>query len=297
MMNEEKAKKYAELAIEKLRNETKLPFLGIDLAETQPSIFDSKIGGTPYLPRECEIPTSKNGRQMKLLAQINCKNLVTLAEYPHNGILQFFLTTDPMWDESFVKYYPEIDTSLTEAEILPRIQNFHEGVDGAFPVKGEYGMLFTPKLESMSSDDYYLQALFCQNYTEISGEYISNPEDAGNGEYGEVVYKIFEAYSDNAHSFGTKIGGYESSTQPPDYFIYQPKEYASPHSHWKTYVEKIDMKSDDTVLLLFQSASHYHNSKDYKVLWGDAGVARFCIKRKDLKNCDFSNVWFSWDCS
>lgn len=293
-MSEEKDLEYARLAIEKLRKETMTPYLQIDLRDTQPSIFDSKIGGIPYLPKDAVLPVDTKGRQMKLLAQINCKNLVTLAEYPHKGILQFFLTTDYAWEESCVKYYPEIDATLTEADILPRIQEFHEGTDGSFPVNGEYGVTFTPKMESMSYDDKRLEALFCQYYTQLSGEYISCPEDA---EYGDVVYEVFEEYCDSTRSYGTKIGGYESSTQPPDYLTYRPKEYDNGYQYYKTFVEEIDMESDDTMLLLFQQDSDYKNSQDYQVLWGDAGVARFFIKRSDLKKCDFSKVWFTWDCS
>lgn len=87
-------------------------------------------------------------------------------------------------------------------------------------------------------------------------------------------------------------------SQLVDYLTYRPKEYAEKYnSRWKNYVEEIDMKSDDCNLLLFQLNSDYHNSSEYKVLWGDAGVAHFHITRKDLKERNFDKAWFYWDCS
>ena len=31
-------------------------------------------------------------------------------------------------------------------------------------------------------------------------------------------------------------------------------------------------------------------------MWGDAGVANFFISEQDLKNKDFTNVVYNWDC-
>ncbi|MDE5946121.1 MAG: DUF1963 domain-containing protein [Oscillospiraceae bacterium] len=33
------------------------------------------------------------------------------------------------------------------------------------------------------------------------------------------------------------------------------------------------------------------------IKWGDAGVGRFKISRKDLKNRNFENAYLVWDCS
>jgi uncharacterized protein YwqG len=44
-------------------------------------------------------------------------------------------------------------------------------------------------------------------------------------------------------------------------------------------------------MLLFQLAYD-----DY-VMFGDGGIANFFIKKEDLKVCDFSKVWYNWDCS
>jgi len=288
-------KEYAELAVEKLKNETRMPILHIDLTDTKTSIFESKIGGIPYLPKDEEIPLGKNGRQMKLLAQFNCKDFEPLKDYPHSGILQFWLTTDFAWEEYTVKFYGDnIDYSLTENDVIPRIADFVDGKDGCFPVNGEYGVEFTPDEETISYHDERLKTLFCQYYTEISGEYISDPEDAG-----DEVYEVFEEYTDDAFAYGSKIGGYELRTQLVDYLTYRPENYDRTlrWSKYKQYISDIDIKSDNEDLVLFQLDSHYSNSRDYRVLWGDAGVAHFSITRGNLKAGNLEAVSFYWDCS
>lgn len=45
----------------------------------------------------------------------------------------------------------------------------------------------------------------------------------------------------------------------------------------------------DTLLLQMDS--------DEFVEWGDAGVANFFINSEALRNCDFSRVWYYWDCT
>ncbi len=284
------AQQYAKLVNERIIRETTVPKLDIELINEKPGITQSKIGGMPYLPDNFEIPADKNGRQMKLLAQFNCADLSELEDFPHTGILQFWLTTDFMWDDFKVVYHETIDESVSESSAAERITEY---TDGAFPVKGEYSVRFKTGSEPMSRDDERLMALFCQYYTELSGEWITSPEDAGDAAYDE-----FGAYSEEYSGCGHKLGGYYYICQLPDYLIYRPKEYAEKYNRrWDRYTEGIDMHSDDCTVMLFQLDSEYHNSSDYSVMWGDAGAAHFCISRKDLKNRNFDNVSYYFDCS
>jgi uncharacterized protein YwqG len=52
---------------------------------------------------------------------------------------------------------------------------------------------------------------------------------------------------------------------------------------------------DDNWLLLFQMDSDSNES--IEIMWGDMGVANFFILSEDLKNLNFDNVWYNWDCS
>ncbi len=279
----------AKLAYEELISETKTPYLEIRLEDTFPGIFESKVGGLPYLPKNAEIPLDSKGKPMKLLAQIDCKDLKELSEHPHEGILQFWLTTVWPWEDFKVIYHKEINRTLMKEEVLIKLSDYIQEEKDCSPVKGEYGMKFSLKEESMSREDNRLKALFCQFYNKYSGDDIVEPEDAGEGKFGMVVYDIFEEYCENAYGMGHKIGGYKGAAQLTEYY-----QSSTP----------IDVKSDESSVLLFQLDSDYAmvnfetRKHDWiKVMWGDSGVGNFSIKRRDLKNCDFSNVFFQWDCS
>lgn len=47
--------------------------------------------------------------------------------------------------------------------------------------------------------------------------------------------------------------------------------------------------------LLFQLDTDYIGKEDV-VMWGDSGVGNFFINSEKLKNCDFSDVLYNWDC-
>ena len=63
--------------------------------------------------------------------------------------------------------------------------------------------------------------------------------------------------------------------------------------HHRQFEEKY--KKYDTVL--FQLDSEYdENTKKWKVCIGDAGVLNFFINREKLKNKDFTEILYNWDC-
>jgi hypothetical protein len=98
---------------------------------------DSKSGGSPHLISEKDVPFYEN-RPLKLLAQINCKDLLQLQDFPHEGMLYVFLdledhpTKFPEKKGQFkIFYYPSIEqlipvkqeltsfSGLTETRIVP----------------------------------------------------------------------------------------------------------------------------------------------------------------------------------
>ena len=266
---------YGKMALEQLEKETKLPFMSIKTVDKTPAISDSKFGGLPYLPLNESLPLDKEGKPMRLLAQINCKDLAGLEEYPQEGMLQFYLTTNPRWDESVVKYYEAVDETVTAEMVAGRIIENYENSD-CFPVEAEYGLEFTLSKEAMSRDDNRLMALFCQYFTKLSGTWISVPDDGG-----EEVYELFEGYCDDSYAGGHKVGGYNSAAQLPDYYPYRESDAF------------IDVKADESPVLLFQMDSESKKN----IMWGDLGVARFLIKRSDLKARRFEKAYLVWDCS
>lgn len=54
-------------------------------------LWESRVGGMPYLPLNEKYPTNSEGTPLKLLAQINFAQMPKLENYPEKGILQFLL--------------------------------------------------------------------------------------------------------------------------------------------------------------------------------------------------------------
>ena len=76
----------------------------------------------------------------------------------------------------------------------------------------------------------------------------------------------------DTNGFGHKIGGYPAFTQE-------------------------DPREEDTSydFLMLQLDSEFGDGKD-RILWGDAGICNFFINSEKLKNLDFSDVIYNWDC-
>ncbi len=281
----------AKAAAQKVIDETKTPCLSISLEEEPLSIFDSKVGGLPYLPKNFTIPLDKDGRQMQLLAQIDCAELEALPDYPHEGMLQFWMSDKWAWEEAIVLYHKTIDRTVTEDSVTTKIQVYKKDNAHSFPVIGSYRMRFTLSEESMTNNDCRLKSLFCQYYTELSGKYISDPEDAESPD----IYDVFVGDCEERDgAFGNfhKVGGYPYSTQFNDW------DYCE-YERGKEF----DIHADDAPMMLFQLCSDFApvnfatRTHDWiKVMWCDSGVGRFFIKRMDLKQCAFEKAWFSWDC-
>ena len=71
------------------------PVLGFNITETDTGLFDCKMGGMPYFPKNMEYPVSRwkddAGTPMKLLVQLNFEKLPHIEDFPEKGILQIFI--------------------------------------------------------------------------------------------------------------------------------------------------------------------------------------------------------------
>lgn len=86
------------------------------------TVWQSKMGGNPYFPKDREYPTeSDTGKVMPLLLQINCADVPPIAgfDFPQQGMLQFYLGFEPA-DASGtpgkyrVLYFPELSTDVQD---------------------------------------------------------------------------------------------------------------------------------------------------------------------------------------
>lgn len=262
--------------IETLKKNTQRPVCKVKLTEEKCSIYDSKMGGMPYLPKNENIPENEEKQQLFLLAQINFAQMPQLPDFPTTGILQIFINLDELWGADFknwtntkgfkVIYHENIDENINENDIKIKLKFRNDEVYPPFMINKEFKMNFVYQIEGISFSDFKYNELFLKLYKEkYPDEEITSFYDLDD----EFIEKLWDDETYNGS--GTKIGGYPFFTQS------DPRD---------------DDEYKDFDILLFQSDSDI----SLDILWGDCGVANFFIKVKDLKHKNFSNVGYNWDC-
>ena len=265
---------------EEIKEEISQPVMKIALKEENATIFDSKVGGIPYLPSQELWPLDEGGNQLRLLVQINCRDLQGLEMFPQTGILQFFIKNDnDLWglnlddymdQQGFrVLYHENVDDTVTEEIVKSFLAQKEEQweEDEYFPVNGEYRMNFMLGRESLSISDYRMELELKRRFKERF------PEDELL-DFWDLEEEVYDAIMEEDGGQGHKVSGYPFFTQS------DPREEGSEHN-----------------ILLFQLDSEFgvKGSGD-KVIWGDSGVGNFFIREEDLKKLDFSNILYNWDC-
>ena len=244
-------------------------FIGIELNKKRgvPQTT-SKVGGYPYFPQNMEYPKAANGDPLDFLAQINFSEVPAFENYPTSGLLQFFIARDDLYgldfdDQFSQKNYRVIYHENTDA---PTIKSFPE-LD-AIRTNDEY---YSPNMTNAEFEmSFYRDASYVPCYDKEFEKYMGLETWPFFEQFGEKEDLIWESYSEFIYSSGNKIGGYAFFTQE------DPRIYHKDIEDW---------------VLLFQLDSDYED-----IMWGDSGVGGFFISKEDLKNRDFSKVFYNWDC-
>ena len=266
----------------------KKPMIKISLSDDKPTLFQSKFGGVPYLPKNVEVPKNKENQQLTLLAQINIEELPKNNIYPmKEGILQFWILNDdvlgldydPHLGDGFkIIYYKEIDKSVTEEEVLEKYKPYKEE-DSYFPIEGEFSLSFklTDGYFSDSNDDF----------REIVDREMKKFHDENKDKYSDILkiydkenqlnyWEIWDILEEDKEigerlfGAGHKIGGFPNFTQS-------------------------DIREvGDYEILLLQIDSE--GTEKNEIMWGDCGIANFFIREKDLKKLNFDRAIYNWDC-
>ena len=279
----EKIKKFIE-EFKKLENRETIKINLI--SETKTPLTSSNVAGWFYLPKTSTIPTTSKGEQLMYLAQINCEELPENSIYPSKGIMQFWIFggdynlgndyTKPTSDsKKRVIYYPEIEEHFTEVELSEMHKPEEDKKEGELITPINDGAPFAMSFEKTSQwplpNDFRFEEIFNEKLNEHIEETKAEEgfESYDIGE--EEVDDIIEELDIPNH---TQIGGYGHFTQE------DPRMY----DDFEDYTE-----------LLFQLDSEF-GTDDYYILWGDCGVGNFFAKKEQLRNLDFAECLYSWDC-
>lgn len=255
---------------DEILQKTAVPCMMLKLTDTKPGLLDSKVGGIGYVPHDGQIPWDSEGKELQLLAQIDCTK-ITLEDFPHQGLLQFWILNNDVYGLDFedntrqntfrVLYYKDVDRTVTEDEVRGKMHGDASDDDCYFPVFDCYGLAFSAETDTISACDCHFDSritkLVQKYYPDEAEDLLDDPTD-------------FE--DEDKNGFGHKIGGYPGFTQ------WDPRS-----------------EDDSHEVLLFQLDSEFEDGED-KILWGDAGICNFFINRENLRRCDFSDVIYNWDC-
>jgi len=236
---------------------TILPTVTLQLSPNDAlTVWQSKIGGEPYLPLDTAYPVDSNGNPLALLAQFNFAEIPNLPNFPDQGILQFYIATDDLYGMNF-------DDQQQQSGF--KVLYFDQVIEDVKQLKQDFS-------DIQLDDDEYLLPFTGQYAIEFSltMQPISTEDEGFN--IGDGSDDFYEAYSENFTSTGHRLGGYPYFTQS------DPRGY---NKAIRDYVLLFQLDTDDA---------------ENEIMWGDSGVGNFFIHPEDLKKRDFSKVLYNWDC-
>lgn len=264
-------KENVEKVLKLLQEKTTKEVVKIKAIKGETGLLDSKFSGMPYLPQGFEYPEDDNG-PLKLLAQINFAQMPYIKGFPIEGILQFYVGCDDLYGAEFdeptrqtgfrVVYHKVVEGDLSKLQQAPSFENLEED---CFPIlEKDLKLTFTKEEEYISLDDWRFEEMFIEEYNKLSDEPIEKIYDLPDTIYNELC---------EGRTQGHRVGGYPFFTQ------YDPREG--------------NVELEGHTVLLFQMDT---DNKENGIMFGDSGVCNFFIREEDLKNYDFSNVIYNWDC-
>lgn len=282
----------------------------LDLSR-KPSLTDSKFGGLPYWDLQKEYPQTSEGNKLALLAQFNLDELNREGknvggQLPKSGMLQIFIDVlnddyvygmemtayDPEKGVDFhreadgkllqngfrVVYHPQIDPAVTAEAVksigMPVVSDDTELYS---PLDAEYAVRLEPKTCYMTPWDMHFDQMMLQAAKEV-GVQLQEDRDVYDQLSDTLQSRLVEMNGLEDDGFGHWMLGYPSFTQADD-----PRGYQED-------LARFDVQ-------LFQMDSEYRKEENVEIMWGDMGVANFFIPSENLKNCDFSDILYSWDCT
>lgn len=260
----------ARAIVEEIKRRTAMDCYKLTIRpDRQPGLFDSKFGGFPYWDPTLPYPVDSAGEKLVLLAQINFDQFPADDPLPQGGMLQFFVGQDDCFGMEFsggraggyrVVYHENIDPSITEEQLKP-LDIPTQAETEIFPLARPIAVTMEKSTSYMGPVDGRFDDLFSQVYQAVTGQ----ASGKGIHHWGTLERNDRDYLWDQLDTDGHHLLGYPYFTQE------DPRE-----GFYET--------------LLFQMDS------DDGILWGDAGVGNFFIDLEKLKQRDFSDVFYTWDC-
>jgi uncharacterized protein YwqG len=239
------------------------PFIKISPEpESNVNWWQSKFGGLPYLPKGVEYPRNPEGEPLFLLAQINFAEVPPLEGFPQKGILQFYILDEHLFGINF-----DDNTIQSDWRILyfPDPDSNEENLITNFEFLPEpkeiTQWLLRDRCYALKFEKSYVPTLI-ENCDALMNREADCP----------IPYELDDEYREKFSPFGHKIGGvprFNQGDQRPE-----------------------ALNEEDQYILLLQ----IDTDPAVGIEWGDGGTAHFFVKKSALRNLDFTEVIYNWDC-
>lgn len=298
-----------------------------------PGLTESRVGGVPYWDFAQEYPRTKAGQPLRFLAQINLaqispEELKALSlPLPEKGLLQFFLYPDEDLScaqeegKRRVIYHPDVPeiVSLSKArhkqEQKAQLRRFADKGLGlehvcnlqfedstlfhatepdylnewVWPVTGECAFKLVPFLALPGCGDFGLMSTLLRPLWQQWGWEIDPEHEDGD-------WLLFSLTDDAMEALTKAV--YQAQNFPETPYDFNKSCLLG----YPDFTQCSPLEPDSPYQLLFQLDSGDNSDgenvdvEEFEVMWGDCGICNFFIKPEQLKQLDFSDVLFNWDC-
>ena len=239
---------------------------------------ESKIGGCPHLPENFEWPHF-NAKSLAFLAQINLEQIVlydTEKLLPETGILYFFHEGgeevwgfDPKDKGGFkVVHYTGSISKLTLTPLPNDLEDY---------------MMFSPCKVNFEITKSYPSELY-----ELERQLFGSEDSDSHDDFYDKIYEYSGGNINKLFGYPDLIQGdifLESQLVTNGLYCGDQTGYMDPRA------KELEKGVSDWILL-FQVDS----DDNAGMMWGDVGRIYFNIKKDDLKNCNFDNIWSAFQC-
>lgn len=275
-----------ENVMERITAESNQRLIYFEITPGQTSIFQSKIGGLPYMPKEACIPQNENGEELCFFGQFLFDDMPTAdINLPKTGLLQVWLLnnanngadcyTVKCVETSLSKqlfYYPSLDKTITEAEIRAKYRPpVGKEKDSTFPVRGEFVITYYEgeQTHHYSSDNDYTEQ-FIKIWNELYPEEVFQDEE----EFYDFVSEKLEDMDEFDPDYGNQLGGY------PHFFSEDERKEENGLADYKVTLLAMD---GDVII-----------SDDVRICFAPGAAVYFFITEENLDKRDFSKIFYTW---
>ena len=252
-------------------------------------IDKSKIGGKPYLPKDFIWPYYQ-GLPLSFLAQISLEEVSLLDKdklLPSTGMLYFFYELETQeWgyspqNKGCAKVFYFEDSSNFE------LIDFPKNMEDDYKIP-EFKINFKSNISLPSYEDFF-------NLVEDKEEL----KDITENEFYDIYHS---AYDELSKKYLVPIEKYIKLLAYPDVIQNSMEEECAAVARGfnmggigypKKYKEEIKKASKDWILLFQMDTVE---TSDYELRFGDSGHIYFWIKKEDLANKNFDNIWLILQC-